>query len=164
MVSRSLKKIHRCHWRNSARDCQGSPDGQGLLPIFTGIPRLSSNDPDGSERFQREPVLRRDWKGIWYLSYGLRGSNPGGHTVSSDIDPFLTSRMYLMISFMGILSMENKWKLVIEAEGFSYGHFAVVFPFHHSCLSLPVRNMPQNGCRRFRIIWILDRAWHREEN
>jgi len=35
--------------------------------------------------------------------------------------------MYLMISFMGILSMENKWKLVIEAEGFSYEQFASEF-------------------------------------
>ena len=39
-------------------------------------------------------------------------------TIRADLDPFLTS-MYLMISFMGILSVENKWKLVIETEGFS---------------------------------------------
>jgi hypothetical protein len=32
-----------------------------------------------------------------------------------------------MISFMGILSMENKWKRVIEAEGFSYEQFAGEF-------------------------------------
>jgi hypothetical protein len=32
-----------------------------------------------------------------------------------------------MISFMGILSMENKWKLVIEAEGFSYEQFTSEF-------------------------------------
>ena len=35
--------------------------------------------------------------------------------------------MYLMISFMGILSLENRWKLVIEAEGFSYGQFTSEF-------------------------------------
>ena len=43
-----------------------------------------------------------------------------------DLDPFLTS-MYLMISFMGILSMEDKWKRVIEAEGFSDEQFASEF-------------------------------------
>lgn len=47
-------------------------------------------------------------------------------TIRADIDPFLTS-MYLMISFMGILSMENKWKLVIEAEGFGYEQFSSEF-------------------------------------
>jgi len=46
--------------------------------------------------------------------------------IRADPDPFLTS-MYLMISFMGILSMENKWKLVIAAEGFSYGQFTSEF-------------------------------------
>jgi len=35
--------------------------------------------------------------------------------------------MYLMTSFMGILSMENKWKLVIEGEGFTYDQFASEF-------------------------------------
>jgi hypothetical protein len=47
-------------------------------------------------------------------------------TIRADLDPFLTS-MYLMISFMGILSMENKWKLVIEAEGFSYEQYTSEF-------------------------------------
>jgi len=37
-------------------------------------------------------------------------------TIRADLDPFLIS-MYLMISFMGILSMEDKWKRAIEAEG-----------------------------------------------
>ena len=32
-----------------------------------------------------------------------------------------------MISFMGILSMENKWKIVIEAEGFSYEQYTSEF-------------------------------------
>ena len=35
--------------------------------------------------------------------------------------------MYLMISFMGILSLENRWKLVVEAEGFSDGQFTSEF-------------------------------------
>ena len=47
-------------------------------------------------------------------------------TIRADIDPFLTS-MYLMISFMGILSLENKWKLVIGAEGFSNEQFSSEF-------------------------------------
>jgi TetR/AcrR family transcriptional regulator len=37
-------------------------------------------------------------------------------TIRADLDPFLTP-MYLMISFMGILSVDNNWKLVTEAEG-----------------------------------------------
>jgi hypothetical protein len=35
--------------------------------------------------------------------------------------------MYLMTSFMGILSMEPRWRLAIEAEGFSYDRFADEF-------------------------------------
>jgi TetR/AcrR family transcriptional regulator len=35
--------------------------------------------------------------------------------------------MYLMISFMGVLSKGHKWKLVIEAEGYSYGKFTREF-------------------------------------
>jgi hypothetical protein len=47
-------------------------------------------------------------------------------TIRADLDPWLIS-MYLMISFMGVLSMEDKWKQVIEAEGFSYGQFSREF-------------------------------------
>jgi hypothetical protein len=35
--------------------------------------------------------------------------------------------MYLMISFMGTLSLENRWKLVVEARGFSSGQFTSQF-------------------------------------
>jgi TetR/AcrR family transcriptional regulator len=35
--------------------------------------------------------------------------------------------MYLMISFMRILSLENRWKLVVEAERFSNEQFASGF-------------------------------------
>jgi hypothetical protein len=31
--------------------------------------------------------------------------------------------MYLMVTFQGILSLEDKWKRVIEAEGFSHEDF-----------------------------------------
>ena len=80
----------------------------------------------GSERFSKEePVYRRDWKGIWHLPLILRDAIQEGiddGTIRADLDPFLTS-MYLMISFMGILSLEHKWKLVIESEGFSDEQF-----------------------------------------
>jgi len=47
-------------------------------------------------------------------------------TIRADLDPFLTS-MYLMISCMGIHTMEQKWKLVIKAEGFSDEQFTIEF-------------------------------------
>jgi TetR/AcrR family transcriptional regulator len=50
----------------------------------------------------------------------------GDGTIRADIDPFLTS-MYLMIAFMGTLSMEDKWKRVIRAEGFSEEQFCSEF-------------------------------------
>ena len=84
----------------------------------------------GSERFSKEnPCTAEIGKGYGTCRMILRdaiqeGINDG--TIRADLDPFLTS-MYLMISFMGILSMENKWKLVIEAEGFSYEQFTSEF-------------------------------------
>lgn len=50
----------------------------------------------------------------------------GDGTIRADLDPFLSS-MYLMISFMGTLSLEDRWKLAVEAEGFSYGQFTSRF-------------------------------------
>jgi len=47
-------------------------------------------------------------------------------TIRDDLNPFLIS-MYLMTSFMGILSMEDKWKRVIEAEGVSYEKYSREF-------------------------------------
>ncbi len=84
----------------------------------------------GSERFSNEnPCTAEIGKGYGTCRMILwdaikEGIDDG--TIRADIDPFLTS-MYLMISFMGILSMENKWKLVIEAEGFSYEQFTSEF-------------------------------------
>lgn len=76
----------------------------------------------GSERFSKEnPCTAEIGKGYGTCRLILRDAIREGikdGTIRADIDPFLAS-MYLMISFMGILSMENKWKLVIEAEGFS---------------------------------------------
>jgi TetR/AcrR family transcriptional regulator len=84
----------------------------------------------GSERFSQEnPYTAEIGKGYGTCRKILQDAireGIGDGTIRADLDPFLTS-MYLMISFMGILSMENKWKLVIEAEGFSYGQFASEF-------------------------------------
>ncbi|AFV22503.1 hypothetical protein Mpsy_0292 [Methanolobus psychrophilus R15] len=84
----------------------------------------------GSERFSKEnPCTAEIGRGYGTCRMILRDAIQEGiddGTIRADIDPFMIS-MYLMISFMGILSMENKWKLVIEAEGFSYEHFAREF-------------------------------------
>ncbi len=84
----------------------------------------------GSERFSKEnPCTAEIGKGYGTCRLILRDAIREGiddGTIRADLNPFLTS-MYLMISFMGILSMENKWKLVIEAEGFSYEQFTSEF-------------------------------------
>lgn len=84
----------------------------------------------GSERFSKEnPCTAEIGKGYGTCRLILQDAIQEGiddGTIRADIDPFLIS-MYLMISFMSILSMENKWKLVIEAEGFSYEQFASEF-------------------------------------
>ena len=84
----------------------------------------------GSERFSREnPYTAEIGKGYGtcrrILQEAIREGISDG-TIRADLDPFLAS-MYLMISFMGILSLENRWKLVIGAEGFSYGQFTSQF-------------------------------------
>ena len=84
----------------------------------------------GSERFSKENPWTADiGKGYGTCRLLLRDAIQEGiddGTVRADIDPFLTS-MYLIISFMNILSMENKWKQVIESEGFSYEQFTSEF-------------------------------------
>jgi TetR/AcrR family transcriptional regulator len=84
----------------------------------------------GSERFSKEnPYTTEIAKGYGTCRTILRDAMQegiGDGTVRADLDPWLIS-MYLMISFMGILSMEDKWKRVIEAEGFSYGQFTSEF-------------------------------------
>jgi TetR/AcrR family transcriptional regulator len=84
----------------------------------------------GSERFSKEnPCTAEIGRGYGTCRLILRDAIREGiddGTIRADLDPFLTS-MYLMTSFMGILPMENKWKLVIEAEGFSNGQFASEF-------------------------------------
>lgn len=84
----------------------------------------------GSERFSREnPYIAEIGEGYGtcrrMLADAVREGIDDG-TIRADLDPFLTS-MYLMTSFMGILSMEHRWTLVIEAEGFSYDRFADEF-------------------------------------
>jgi AcrR family transcriptional regulator len=84
----------------------------------------------GSERFSQEnPYTAEIGKGYGTCRKILQEAIQKGiddKTIRADLDPFVTS-MYLMISFMGILSMEHKWKLVIEDEGFSYGQFTSEF-------------------------------------
>ena len=84
----------------------------------------------GSERFSREnPYTAEIGKGYGTCRRILQDTIREGiedGTIRADLDPFLTS-MYLMISFMGILSLENRWKLVIEAEGFTYEQFSSEF-------------------------------------
>jgi TetR/AcrR family transcriptional regulator len=84
----------------------------------------------GSERFSKEnPCTAEIGKGYGTCRMILRDAireGIGDGTLRADLDPFLTS-MYLMISFMGILSMENKWKQVIESEGFSNEQFTREF-------------------------------------
>lgn len=84
----------------------------------------------GSERFSKEnPYTAEIGKGYGSCRRILQDAVSGGirdGTIRTDIDPFLAS-MYLMISFMGTLSLENRWKLVIGAEGFGYEQFASGF-------------------------------------
>jgi len=100
--------------------------------------RFSQEHPDylrlihfyGSERFSKENPYTADiGKGYgtcrMILQDAVREGIDDG-TIRADLDPFLVS-MYLMISFMGILSMEDKWKRVIEAEGFSYEEYSREF-------------------------------------
>ena len=100
--------------------------------------RFSQEHPDylrlihfyGSERFSKEnPYTAEIGKGYGtcrtILQDAVREGIDDG-TIRADLDPFLIS-MYLMISFMGILSMEDKWKRVIEAEGFSYEQYSQEF-------------------------------------
>ena len=100
--------------------------------------RFSKEYPDylrmihfyGTEQFSKEnPCTAEIGRGYGTCRLLLRDAireGIGDGTIRADIDPFLAS-MYLMISFMGILSMEEKWKLVIGAEGFSYEQYCSEF-------------------------------------
>ncbi|MBN1166837.1 MAG: TetR/AcrR family transcriptional regulator [Methanospirillaceae archaeon] len=97
--------------------------------------RFSEEYPDylrmihfyGYERFSKENPYTTDiGKGYGNCRMILEDVIREGildKTIRTDLDPFLIS-MYLMISFMNILSMEEKWKRVIEAEGFSFEQFS----------------------------------------
>ena len=84
----------------------------------------------GSERFSKEnPYTAEIGNGYGACRRILQDAiqeGIGDGTIRADLDPFLAS-MYLMISFMGILSLENRWKLVVGAEGFSEGQYASEF-------------------------------------
>lgn len=81
----------------------------------------------GTERFSKEnPCTAEIGKGYGSCRLLLRDAIREGiddGTVRPDLDPFLTS-MYLMTAFMGILSLEDKWKLVIADGGFSSEEYA----------------------------------------
>jgi TetR/AcrR family transcriptional regulator len=97
---------------------QEYPDYQKMIQFY------------GSERFSKEnPCTAEIGKGYGICRMILRDAVQEGiddGTIRDDLDPFLIS-MYLMISFMGILSMEDKWKRMIEAEGFSYEQYSREF-------------------------------------
>ncbi|MBN2735225.1 MAG: TetR/AcrR family transcriptional regulator [Methanomicrobiaceae archaeon] len=100
----------------------------------------------GSERFSKEnPYTEEVGKGYGVcrsiLGDAVREGISDG-TIRADLDPFLTS-MYLMTSFMGILSMENRWKLAIENEGFTYGQFAGEF-FRFIIPAIASSEIPEN--------------------
>lgn len=84
----------------------------------------------GTEQFSREnPCTAEIGKGYGTCRQILREAiQEGIHdgTIRDDLDPFLGS-MYLMIAFMGTLSMEDKWKLVIKEEGFSFEQYCSEF-------------------------------------
>ncbi|HJX55882.1 MAG TPA: TetR/AcrR family transcriptional regulator [Methanoregula sp.] len=101
----------------------------------------------GSERFSKEnPYTAEIGKGYGTCRMILRDAIQEGiddGTIRADLDPFLTS-MYLMISFMGILSMEDKWKRVIEAEGFSFEQYCQEF-FRFITPALSTAEAPPTG-------------------
>lgn len=122
------------------RECREKP-APGIVKVALmgqAYYQFSTEYPDylrlihffGSERFSQEnPYTAEIGKGYGTCRKILQDAireGIGDGTIRADLDPFLSS-MYLMISFMGILSLENKWKLVIEAEGFSYGQFTCEF-------------------------------------
>jgi len=100
--------------------------------------RFSQEHPDylrlikfyGTERFSKEnPCTAEIGKGYGTCRLILQDAVREGiddGTIRADLDPWLVS-MYLMISFMGILSMDDKWKQVIAAEGFSYEQYCKEF-------------------------------------
>ena len=113
----------------------------GIVKVFLmgqAYLRFSLENPEylrlimfyGSEQFSKEnPCTAEIGKGYGSCRLLLRDAIREGiddGTIRSDIDPFLAS-MYLMTAFMGILSMEDKWKLVIADAGFSSEQYANEF-------------------------------------
>jgi len=84
----------------------------------------------GTEQFSHEnPCTAEIGKGYGACRLILRDAIREGiadGTIRPGLDPFLGS-MYLMIAFMGTLSMEEKWKQVISDEGFGYETFCREF-------------------------------------
>ncbi len=89
------------------------------LITFYGTERFSKEKPYGDEIGSGYGVCRL------ILQDAIEGGINDG-SVRGDLDPFLTS-MYMMISFMGVLSMEDKWRRVIEGQDYSYEYFVAEF-------------------------------------
>ena len=121
-------------------ECMGK-DAPGIVKVALmgqAYYRFSQEHPDylrlihfyGSERFSKEnPYTAEIGKGYGTCRRILQDAireGIGDGTVRADIGPFAFS-MYLMTSFMGVLSMENKWKMVIGSEGYGYDEFAGEF-------------------------------------
>lgn len=85
------------------------------LMHFYGSERFSPENPYSAESGRGYGVSRQ------ILQDAVREGIEDG-TIRADLDPFLTS-MYLMISFMNILSMEEKWRAVIGEAGFSFEEY-----------------------------------------
>ncbi len=94
---------------------QKYPDYRKMIHFY-GTERFSVENPYTAEIGEGYGSCRT------ILEDAIReGINDG--TIRADLDPFLTS-MYLMIAFMNILSIENKWKLAIGSAGFDFVEFS----------------------------------------
>ena len=100
------------------RFSQEHPDYLRLIKFY-GTERFSNENPGTAEVGDGYGTCRL------ILRDAIREGIDDG-TIRADIDPWLAS-MYLMIAFMGVLSMEEKWKQVIMAEGFSYEQYCKEF-------------------------------------
>ena len=130
-----LRGVHMLHAKYL--ECMENQDSgfQKVARMGEAYLHFSEEYPDylrmihfyGSERFSREnPYTAGIGRGYGMSRKLLQDAiceGIGDGTIRSDIDPFLIS-MYLMISFMGTLSLEDKWKQVIAAEGFSNEKFS----------------------------------------
>jgi AcrR family transcriptional regulator len=94
------------------------PDYLPLIQYFS-LKRFSEENPCTTEIWKAFGESRR------FMSDAIKEGIRDG-TVRDDMDPFLIS-MYLTVTSMSILSMNDQWKNLIEKEGFSYENFIKEF-------------------------------------